>query len=111
MIKTGYISFITSTGGGQDANGNPIAPVETVSEFIVCNLKTVTREYKFMVEGQYIQAKYSCYVEQYMIDALGVDLTTVKNVKLQDNNGNLIDTFQVQYIEYLNLLSKVKIIV
>jgi hypothetical protein len=111
MVKTGYISFIVLTGGGFDGDGNPILPVETPTDFIDCNLKTVTREYKFMVDGQYIQAKYSVYVEQRLVDALAIDLTVIKNIKLQDNNGNLIGTFQIHNLEYLNLTSKIKVIV
>lgn len=113
MVKTGYISFITETGGGKDENGNIIAPTKTNSEYIECNLKTVTRELKFVVDGQYVNAKYSIYLEQYLIMGLDpeIDPQTINEIQLQDNNQNNIGIFQVHNLEYLNLTSKVKIIV
>ena len=57
MIKTGYISFVTESGGGYDSDGNPIASTKVYSDYIECNLKTITKKYEFIVDGQYIQAK------------------------------------------------------
>ena len=52
MVDTGYISFITQTGGGgQDANGNPVSAVKSASDFVPCNLSVVTKEYKSYVDG------------------------------------------------------------
>ena len=80
---------------------------------IECNLKTVTKELQFVVDGQYVQAKYSIYIEQCLINGLNpaIDLQTITQVQIQDNNQNNIGIFQVHNLEYLNLTSKVKIIV
>lgn len=72
MIKTGYISFITQTGGGYDSDGNPIVPVTTISAYIECNLKTVKKEYKTFIDGQYKQAAYSVYIDSASIGDLNV---------------------------------------
>lgn len=111
MVKTGYISFITETGGGYDTNGNPIASIPVNSDFIECNLKTITRKYEFIVDGQYIQAKYSLYVDQDKINNLNpsIDLQVVNQIQIKDNNSNDIGKHQVHNLEYLNLTKRVKI--
>jgi len=111
MVKTGYISFITETEGGYDENGNLTPSVLVNSDYIECNLKTITRKYEFVVDGQYIQAKYSMYVDQDKITALvpAIDLTTVNQIQIKDNNSNDLEKHQVHNLEYLNLTKRVKI--
>lgn len=109
MVKTGYISFITESGGGFDANGNVLSPTKSFSDYFECNLKTVTKELQFIVDGQYIQAKYSIYIDA---DLLGdIDLETVNSISLRDNNSNDLGEFQIHNKEYLNLTKRIKIIV
>lgn len=111
MIKTGYISFITESGGGYDNDGNPIASTDVNSDYIECNLKTITKKYEFVVDGQYIQAKYSMYVDQDEINNLdpAIDLSSLNTVQIKDNNSNYIGTYQVHNLEYLNITKRVKI--
>lgn len=111
MIKTGYISFITESGGGYDSDGNPIASTTINSDYIECNLKTITRKYEFVVDGQYVQAKYSLYVDKDKINALdpAIDLQTVNQIQIKDNNSNDLGKHQVHNLEYLNLTKRVKI--
>jgi DNA-binding transcriptional regulator YhcF (GntR family) len=52
MVKTGYILFVTEIGGGQDTSGNPIPSTKTLSSWIPCNLNTIRKEYKIVVDGQ-----------------------------------------------------------
>lgn len=112
MIKTGYISFITESGGGQDTKGNSLPSVKVNSDYIECNLNTVNKQYKFVVDGQYIQAKYSIYIDQDKINALvpTIDLETINQVQIQDNNTNDLGSHQIQVLEYLNLSKRIKII-
>lgn len=111
MVKTGYISFINETGGGYDVDKNPIAPTAVNSDYIECNLKTITKKYEFEVDGQYVQAKYSLYIDQDKIKSLipEIDLQTIKTIQIQDNNYNDIGKHQVHNLEYLNLMKQVKI--
>ena len=111
MVKTGYISFITKTGGGQDADGNPVTPVNTLSDYIECNLKTVKKEYRLITDAQYSQAKYICYIVASLVSSLSIDLETIKEVQIHDNNNNDLGTFQIQNVEYLNLTKRVKLVV
>lgn len=109
MVKTGYISFISQTGGGQDADGNPVSPVKTNSSYVECNLAVITSKYEFIVDGQYKQAEYSIYVESDKIR--DIDVQSIKEIQIHDNNDNDIGVFQIGNVEYLNLSKKVKIIV
>ena len=113
MVKTGYIAFVTETGGGQDSNGNTVATVKTASEFIQCNLMVVKKEYKTLIEGQYKQASYSIYVDLLKFNRLDpvIDMNTVNLIDLKDNNSNLSGRFQIHNVEYLNLSKRIKIVV
>ena len=111
MVKTGYISFITETGGGQDEDGNTIASTPVNSEYVECNLKTITKKYEFVVDGQYVQAKYSVYIDNDKVNLLDpvIDLKTINSVQIKDNNSNDLGKHQVHNLEYLNLTKRVKI--
>lgn len=109
MLNNGFISFVTETGGGFDANGNPTAATKTFSAFIPCNLNTVTHEYKTLVDGQYLQANYIVTVDAYRL--LALTLTNLKEVQLADDKNNNLGSFQVQLKENLNFVNAVKIVV
>ncbi len=113
MVKTGYISFITETGGGQDADGNTIATGKTPSAFIECNLQVIKKEYKTFIDGQYKQASYSIYIDSskfYGLDPV-INLESINLVSLKDNNSNDLGEFQIHNKEYLNLMQRIKIVV
>ena len=111
MVKTGYLSFITETGGGQDEDGNTIASTTVNSEYVECNLKTITKKYEFIVDGQYVQAKFSLIIDQDKIKNLSptIELESVNSVQIKDNNSNDLGKHQVHNLEYLNLIKRVKI--
>jgi hypothetical protein len=104
MFKTGYISFITETGGGFDSNMNPISSTKVNSIYYPCNLSTNTNGYKFIQDGLYVDASYSIY-----IDAL--DITIESKVQLRDNHENDLGVFLVQNKEFLDITKRIKIIV
>ena len=110
MVKTGYISFITESGGGYDVNGNPVAATKTATDFIKCNLRVFTKEYRTLVDGQYLQGSYSCYIQQILLPETLV-LSAVMKVQIQDNNAHPLGSFQIQNVEYLNLTQRVKLVV
>lgn len=111
MIKTGYIAFVTQTGGGFDpVTGFPIASTETVTDLIKCNLETVRREFRIMVDGEYTDAKYSIYLDENKVPET-VDINTVEQIKVYDNNSNLLDTFRLDNIEFLKLSQRIKMVV
>jgi hypothetical protein len=108
MVRTGTISFITESGGGYDINGNPTASTKVNSAYYPCNLSVITRQYITLADGQVLQAKYSIVIDNFLI--AGIDLTSLKEVQLQDSKHNL-GKFQVQNIEYLDLTQRLKIVV
>jgi len=108
MVKTGYISFIEETQGGQDENGNVTASTKTPTEFYECNLQVIRKEYTRLVDGQIKQASYSMYIDSELIT---LDPETIREVNLQDNRGKSLGAHQIMNIEYLELTKRIKIVV
>ena len=101
MLHTGYILFITETGGGFDANNDPVAPVKVLGEYLPCNLRTITHNYLLLAQdGQHLQARYSAMIDGYY------DLTNVQSVAFRDYDSKELGTFQIQLKEHLGLLVK-----
>lgn len=117
MVNTGYISFIVQTGGGFDDDRNPIAPVDTPSNYISCNLAVVTKEYKTLISEQYQNASYKVLIDNWVIaDLLGdinirAYLSALTQIQLQDANNNDLGIFQIQNREFLDITNRFKIVV
>jgi hypothetical protein len=109
MLNNGFIVFITETGGTIGNDGTITPPTNASSASIVCNIRTITRQYLTVVEGQTLQAKISVMVDENVIK--DVTLNTVKKVSLVDSIGNNIGEFQIQKIERLKLSKKIKVVV
>ena len=109
MVRLGYISFATETGGGYDSSGNPIAASKVWTPFVLCNIATITKEYKLLSEGQYRDAKFKILVENHLTKSYS--LTSVKEIHLKDSLNNDLGKFQVQNREQLVLGLKTKFIV
>lgn len=109
MVKTGYISFITESGGGYDSSGNPTAPTKVNSAYFPCNISVINRQYITLSDGQVLQAKYSIVIDNFLISA--IDLSSLKEVQLQDSKTNNLGKFQVQNREFLDLTKRLKIVV
>ena len=109
MVKTGYISFLIETGGGFDSNGNPIAATKTPTLFVPCNLSVVNKEYKSLVDQQYLQAAYKIIVDNKEVDSF--NLVSLTEVRLQDLRNNDLGTFQLQDKQFLSLTNQLKIVV
>lgn len=109
MLNTGYISFITETGGGFDTNRNPIPASKVNSNYFPCNLKIVKRAYLLLVDGQQMQAKYTMIIDCFEISTLNLDNLT--EVQLQDSENNDLGVFQVITKDFFFFTSKLKIVV
>lgn len=108
MVKTGYISFVTETLATQDENGNWVPGTKTQTDFVKCNLKTITSEYITLQDGQVKQASYSIYIDNYLVS---IYLETVSEIVLQDNRNNDLGNHQIMNVEYLELSKRIKIVV
>lgn len=109
MLNTGYISFITETGGGQDSNGNPLPSVKVNSDYFACSLAVIKKEYLTLVDGQYLQSAYSIIIDNFQIET--IRLEDFKEVQIQDPEGNNLGVFQVQNKEFFPFTSKLKVVV
>ena len=110
MLNSAYISFLVDSGGGQDVNFDPIPTTNTPQDYVSCNLKEVRKEWKFDVNGEHIQAKYSIYIENSIIPST-VDITLTTQVILKDLNEVVLGTFRVLSSEPLSIIQSTKIIV
>ena len=109
MLNTGFISFITKTGGGFDANGNPLPVIDTNSDYLPCALMVNTKEFKTLVDGQWLDSKYQMLIDNYLISDL--DLSDLTEVQLQDSQASDLGKFQVQNKEPLPFTNRLKIVV
>lgn len=96
--------------GGYDADGNPVAPTETTSEKIPCNLLQVLKQVFFYnIEGRQVEGRYTVYVQnsgiinQAIIDGL-------HNAKLYTLSGVLLGTFEVLPVHELAMMGTCKLI-
>lgn len=110
MVRLGFISFITESGGGQDTDGNTVPATKVISDPIECNLMTVKKEYRTLVHGQWLDAKYQIYVDNDKIPST-LDLLQVKEIRLKNPKNQDLGTFQIHNIEFLQLSQQVKIVV
>ncbi|MBK8807768.1 MAG: hypothetical protein IPO21_14435 [Bacteroidales bacterium] len=109
MLNNGFIVFITETGGSIGNDGTITPPTNSSSASFACNIRTITRQYLTVVEGQTLQAKISVMIDENVIK--NVTLNTVKKVSIVDSIGNNLGVFQIQKIEHLKLTNKIKIVV
>lgn len=109
MLNTGYIAFISQSGGGFDANGNPIPTVDILSDYFVCSLKRITKELVTLVDGQYEKASYSIIIDNFEISSI-TDFT-FKKVSIKDSDSTDLGTFQLHDKHFFSFTSKLKLIV
>jgi hypothetical protein len=110
MLNTGFISFITETGGGFDSNNNPIAPVSVLSDYIQCNLSVAKSNYQIVVNGEALLASYIMYIEHNDLPD-DFDLSLVHDIQLQDADGTALGKYRVQYKGNCNFVKRLKIVV
>lgn len=107
IIANGTLQIVTTSGGGFDANGIPVAVSEQLSSPIACNLKTLTHNHRGKsIDGEYTQASY-----EILLDATVVPHFTAERVKMYDNRGQEIGVFRVQDIQHLDFVGAIKLLV
>lgn len=63
MARYGYTwEYLTSTSGGQDADGNPLAPSDVWTEF-ECDIQTGSGNFVSNDEGDNISVTYSIFTK------------------------------------------------
>ena len=81
MVRYGFIWHLqTLTGGGVDANNDPIAPTESWTPFI-CDAQSGSGNFSVSSTGDKINISYLVYY------ALGQGLTFKKGARVNDHNG------------------------
>jgi hypothetical protein len=102
-FENGYIQIKTTIGGGL-IDGMPVAASESWGVKIAChiqkNMQNNKGNYK---DGTFTQFAFTIFLEMQVFEA--------KRIKLTNNRNELIKEFEVQSIEFLDLVQRVKIIV
>jgi hypothetical protein len=103
MTKNGTVSYSTKTGGGF-LNGNPV-PVSTVwSDPIDCLFTVLAEKNRRIVfDDNSKVAFYEILIEMQPFES--------DRIRLTNNRGKVLGEFQVQNVQFLDLVGRVKIIV
>ena len=75
--------YLTTTGGGEDADGNPVAATETWVPF-ECDVQTSSGRFVAGANGDKINVSYSLFTKVDILDA----------TKVRDDSGNEFTVLQ-----------------
>lgn len=106
MMTNGTISFQFVTENGFSVNGDPLpdAKAWSVPE-IPCLIRTNQHNQKGKVrDGKFEMSAYTIHLEM-------MEEITAKRVKLVNDRGNNLGEFEIQDIQYLKLVKRIKITV
>ena len=104
MINNGYIQASEYGGTTSNQNGDPVVIAETWGDLIICQIETVKHDNKgIYLDGKYTQATYKILIEMQEFQA--------KRIKITDSRGNSLGEFNVQDIQFLDMVQRVKITV
>lgn len=106
MMTNGTISFQFVTENGFDANGNPISDATAWSvPALPCLIRTNQHNQKGKVSnGKFEISAYTIHLEM-------MDEISAKRVKLVKDLGGDLGEFEIQDIQYLKLVNRIKITV
>lgn len=113
MVNNGHVQFKIESGGGFDSEGNPVAPVITLSDIIECNLSATNkanRQYKFTVDGEDTLSTYIIYVNIKLLP-VELDMNDIQHLIIFDNRQNVLGEFRVQSKNLLEMMHLIKLIV
>ena len=105
LFSNGTLQFKQKTGGGIDpTTGYPVQATSTWGEAVPCSWNTVSLNLLATTNNEhYKDAQYSLFIE-------GNNLPS-EQLKLSDNNGNVLGEFSIISYEYLDTKSVTRIIV
>lgn len=103
-MKNGTLQYAIVSGGGIDSNHLPVAVATSWSDPIDCLIITNTHNNKGTYQdGKFTVCAYEIHIEKQAFSAKRVKLTNSRSVDLGE--------FQVQDVQFLDLVRKVKILV
>ena len=103
-MKNGTLQYAITTGGGVNTNGDPVPVIAAWSNPIDCLIITNTRNNKGAYQdGKFTVCAYEIHIEKQSF--------TANRIKLVNSRGDQLGEFEVQDIQFLDLVRKVKIIV
>ena len=101
-MVNGTLQYKTVTGGGLDENGDPIPVNATWSEIIECFIGPNINKRKYK-DRTFSMPTYEILIDMQPFDSAMIKLTTKR--------GKEMGEFQVQAIQFLDVVKRVKITV
>lgn len=98
--NNGFIEVLQTTGGGFN-NGDPIPVTEEWSDKIGCHFQKNEDN-----QGDYKDGEFTNYAFTVWFDAKDFD---VKKVRITNKRNRVLGEFEVQSIDFLDLVNRVKI--
>lgn len=103
IIENGTLQIANKTGGGFQ-NGKPVKADDVTEKPIPCNItKNRYDHLGTYIDGKFTRASFIVLIDMQLFDASRVILTT--------DRGKCFGEFEVQDIQYLDVVGNVKIIV
>ena len=103
MITNGKIQYSIKTGGGTSSGGDSVPVSFGWSLPIDCSFQTNTRDNK----GIYVGGKFT--VASYMILIEGCEEFNSSRVRLINSRGSIIGEYDVQDMQFLDTVDRIKI--
>lgn len=103
-MKNGTLQYVKLSGGGIDNEGDPVSIVQEWSDPIDCLIITLKHDKK----GSYTDGKFIASAYEIHVDTLPVEMT---KVRLTNSRNMDLGTFQVQDLQFLDVVGRLKVIV
>lgn len=106
IIVNGMLQEVQTEGGGSD-KGRPVAATETLGRGIPCNIKTIKNDrHGRTVDGIFQRTEF-----EVLIGADEMPVFHAERVVLTDNRKQVMGTFRVQDVQYLDTVQAILIAV
>lgn len=103
-MTNGTLQYIKLSGGGISNEGDPVSIVQEWSDPIDCLIITLKHDNKGTYnDGKFTASAYEIHIESQPFEATKVKLTNSRNKELGE--------FQVQDLQFLDLVGRIKIVV
>lgn len=104
IFDSGYIQAQIVINGGIGDDGMPMKASEDWGVKIPCNIQTNMQNNKGNYkDGKFTQFAFTVYLPMQKFEA--------KRVRLTNNRNQILGEFEVQSIEFLGLVQRVKVII
>lgn len=104
IIVNGTIQALTSAKSTINDDGDPVTVPDAWGDPINCNIRTTKHDKKGIYEdGEFIQASYEILLDMQTFEA--------DKIRVINNRSKVLGEFEIQDIQFLDKVQRVKIVV